>query len=239
MSDDQKRKAESRGSGTPHNNTPNLEQGSDAVQPTEVDFTRRARWLDLVPKHMRIQAGRRLISETPAIIVGGDDADRAMTELAVALLAGCGLDGDECIDALAEFMLSSDELWDGNDIVEVMCSAMALAPLADPCDLATHLEYCAADVVQAIGVRVDREGDALVIRKGDTSFSFLPACSDASKAVQYEQALLRLLPDVPSNLLKAAAKVMAINPEWEQRIRPHRLMGAVPGPFRALRSLFS
>ena len=239
MSDNQKRKAENRGSGTPNNNTPNLEQGSDAVQPTGVDFTRRARWLDLVPTHIRIQAGHRLISETPAIVAGGEGSDRAMTELAVALLAGCGLDVDECIGALADFMLSSGKLWNASAIGKVLCRAIELAPLADPCDMATHLEYRAAEVVQAIGVWVDVKGGALVLHKGDKSLRFLPAPSDPSKAVQYEHALLQLLPDVPSNLLKAAAKVMAINPEMERGIRAHRLMGAMPGPFRALRSLFS
>lgn len=41
--------------------------------------------------------GRRLVSETPAIVADSDEADVAMRELAVALLAGCGLDGDESI----------------------------------------------------------------------------------------------------------------------------------------------
>jgi hypothetical protein len=208
-----------------------------AAQPAEVEFVRRARWLDVVPKDIRIQAGRRLVSETPAIVAGSDEADVAIRELAVALLAGCGLDGDECIDALADFMLSSEQFWDEDDIVDVVCDAMALAPLGDPCELAAHLEPFALDVVQANGVRVDVAGREVVVRKGDTSLSFLPACGDASRAVQYDQALLRLLPDVPSNLLKGAAKVMAINPEVERQTRTHPLTRALRAPFRAFSRL--
>gem|GEM_PF-4181616 len=221
--------------------TPNVNLNAtqaNAAKPAGVDFVRRARWLDVVPKDIRIQAARRLISETPAIVAGGEEADHAMTELAVALLAGCGVNEYECIDALADFMRSSEEYWVGSDIVNVVCHAMALAPLADPCDMAMHLECYAADVVQAIGVRVDVEGGEVVIRKGGASLRFLPACSDTSKAVQYEQALLRLLPDVPSNLLKAAGRAMAINPEMERGIRARRKTQVLTGPFRALSSLF-
>jgi hypothetical protein len=135
-------------------------------------------------------------------------------------------------------MLSSGEYWADGDILHVVCHAKALAPLADPCDMATHLEHYAADVVQAIGVRVDAEGDEVVIRKTDASLRFLPARSDTSKSVQYEQALLRLLPDVPSNLLRAAGKMMAINPKMERGIRARRLTQLLTGPFRSMSSLF-
>jgi hypothetical protein len=211
---------------------------ANAAQPADIGFPRRARWLDVVPKDIRIQAARRLISETPAIVAGSTEADHAMMDLAVALLAGCGVNEDECIDALTEFMLSSGEYWADGDILHVVCHAKALAPLADPCDMATHLEHYAADVVQAIGVRVDAEGDEVVIRKTDASLRFLPARSDTSKSVQYEQALLRLLPDVPSNLLRAAGKMMAINPKMERGIRARRLTQLLTGPFRSMSSLF-
>jgi len=167
-------------------------------------------WVDQIPLDMRRKAGKRVVdSSAPAI--EGQGGDKLTFRVACDLVLRCGLGESDALELLEHYSTRCSPPWSRWDLKHKVDEALKQRGDSAPSEVGRLLTDFGSEILAALGIVRRRDGDDIVVQRGDQS-TVVPAARPKDRPSVYGKIITRLAPELPEAVILAAAKAWAEEP---------------------------
>ena len=168
-------------------------------------------WMALVPMSLRLDAAEAVLASAAKPQPGKSVPDIA--NLASDLVLRCGLPPADASPLLQMFSREAcTPPWQVGDIECSLDEAASLLPEVSSSIFGSGLVHSAAEVLDALGLVVTGSEEEVILRRGQREARFTANSKQKQLTAQFGNGLKQLFADLPDELVRAAAKVLALEP---------------------------